>query len=89
MDMYQIIRNPLGGSTVYDSGGNQVGYSLPGIPGGGEIFYDMEGNPVGQSFDDQSGISNFMGMGNESYGYLDQEILMGRNGWIEGDPFGR
>ena len=31
MERYHIIKSALGGSTVYDSAGNQVGYSLPAI----------------------------------------------------------
>ena len=50
MEHYHIIKSAFGGSTVYDSAGNMVGYSLPGVLGGGEDFFDMNGNPVGQSF---------------------------------------
>ena len=87
MDRFHVIKHPLGGSDVFDSEGKQVGYSLPAIIGEGEDFYDMQGNPVGMSFDDKCGMSDFMGTGNGSYGYLDQEILMGRNAWLHGDPF--
>ncbi len=87
MDRFHIIKHPLGGSDVYDSSGKQIGYSLPGVLGDGEDFYDMEGNPVGMSFDDQYGMSDFIGTGNDTYGYMDQEILMGRNAWLNGNPF--
>ncbi len=87
MDRFHVIRHPLGGSDIFDESGKQVGYSLPGILGGGEDFYDMEGNPVGMSFDDKYGMADFMGTGNGTYGYLDQEILMGRNAWVNGNPF--
>ena len=69
MEHYHIIKSAFGGSTVYDSAGNMVGYSLPGLLGGGEDFFDMEGNPVGMSFDDKYGMADFMGTGNGSYGY--------------------
>lgn len=89
MDRYHLIRHPLGGSDVYDSMGNQVGYSLPSILGDGEDFYDMEGNPVGQSFDSVFGGEGFMGMGDGhgSYGFMDEEIMMGRNAWLNGELF--
>ena len=87
MDRYHVIRHPLGGSDIYDSDGKQVGYSLPGILGDGEDFYDMNSNAVGQSFDDGYGMSDFIGFGNDSYGVMDQEIMMGRNAWLNGDPF--
>lgn len=87
MDRFHVIRHPLGGSDIYDSSGKQVGYSLPSVFGDGEDFYDMDDNPVGQSFDDNYGMSDFLGMGNGVYGYMDQEILMGRNAWLHGDPF--
>ena len=87
MDRFHVIRHPLGGSDVYDSSGKQVGYSLPSVLGGGEDFYDMAGNPVGQTFDDEFGGADFIGVGNDSCGYMDQEIVMGRNGWLHGDPF--
>ena len=87
MDRFHVIRHPLGGSDVFDSEGKQVGYSLPAAFGDGEDLYDMQGNPVGMSFDDKYGMSDFMGTGNGSYGYMDQEILMGRNAWINGNPF--
>jgi hypothetical protein len=32
-------------------------------------------------------MSDFVGVGNDSYGVMDQEILMGRNAWMNGDPF--
>ena len=86
MDRYHIIRHPLGGSDIFDENGNQVGYSLPSILGGGEDFYDMNGTPVGQSFDDEYGMSDFIGT-DSTYGVLDQEIMMGRNAWLDGDPF--
>ena len=88
MKRYHLIRGVLGGSDVYDESGRQVGYSLPSVLGDGEDFYDMEGNPVGMSFDDESG-GDFMGVGNGSYGMLDREILMGRNAWLNGDPFAK
>ena len=87
MDRFHVIRNPLGGSEVYDSNGKQVGYSMPALFGQGEDFFDMAGNPVGQSFDDGQGMSDFMGVGNSSYGFMDQEFLMGRDAWLEGNPF--
>ena len=87
MDRFHVIRHPLGGSDIYDSSGKQVGYSLPSVFGDGEDFYDMGGNPVGQSFDDSYGMSDFLGMGNGTYGYMDQEIVMGRNAWLHGNPF--
>ena len=87
MDRFHVIKHPLGGSDVFDSNGKQVGYSLPAMIGEGEDFYDMQGNPVGMSFDDKYGMSDFMGTGNGSYGYMDLEILMGRNAWLHGDPF--
>lgn len=89
MDRFHLIRHPLGGSDVYDSSGKQVGYSLPSVFGDGEDFYDMDGNPVGQSFESVFGGEGFMGMGNGSAGYMDEEILMGRNAWLNGDPFGK
>ncbi len=89
MDRFHVIRHPLGGSDIYDASGKQVGYSLPSVLGGGEDFYDMDGNPVGQSFDDAYGMADFIGVGNDSYGYMDQEIIMGRNAWLHGDPFQR
>lgn len=88
MKRYHVIKGALGGSDVYDENGQQVGYSLPSVFGDGEDFYDMQGNPVGMSFDDQYGMADFMGTRDGSYGYLDQEILMGRNAWMNGDPFG-
>ena len=87
MGRYHVIKNALGGSDVFDADGNQVGYSLPAILGGGEDFFDMNGTPVGQSFDDPYGMSDFIGVGNDSYGFMDQEMMMGRNAWLEGDPF--
>lgn len=87
MKKYHVIRSVLGGSDVYDENGKQVGYSLPGILGGGEDFYDMQGNPVGQTFDDEYGMADFLGSGNDAYGVMDNEIMMGRNAWMNGDPF--
>ena len=87
MDRFHVIKHALGGSDVFDSEGKQVGYSLPSVFGDGEDFYDMDGNAVGMSFDDKYGTADFLGMGNGSYGYLDQEILMGRNAWMHGNPF--
>ena len=87
MDRFHVIKHALGGSDIYDSSGKQVGYSLPSVFGDGEDFYDMDGNPVGLSFDDKYGMSDFMGFGNGTYGYMDQEILMGRNAWLHGNPF--
>ena len=87
MDRFHVIRHPLGGSDIFDSSGKQVGYSLPSVFGDGEDFYDLDGNPVGQSFDDSHGMSDFLGVGNGTYGYMDQEILMGRNAWLHGNPF--
>ena len=87
MERYHLIRHAPGGSDVYDSSGKQVGYSLPSVLGDGEDFYDMEGNPVGQSFDSCFGGEGFTGVGNSSYGFMDEEILMGRNAWLDGNPF--
>ena len=87
MKKYHVIRSVLGGSDVYDENGNQVGYSLPSVLGGGEDFYDMQGNPVGQTFDDEYGMADFLGVGNDAYGVMDNEIMMGRNAWMNGDPF--
>ena len=87
MDRYHLIRHPLGGSDVYDESGKQVGYSLPAVIGGGEDFYDMDGNPVGQSFDSAFSGEGFLGSGNGSYGFMDEEILMSRNAWLHGNPF--
>ena len=89
MKRYHLIRSVAGGSDVYDEEGRQVGYSLPAVIGGGEDFYDMQGNPVGQSFDSAFGGEAFTGFGDGSHGFMDGEILMGRNAWLEGDPFGR
>ncbi len=89
MDRFHVIKHPLGGSDVFDADGKQVGYSLPSIFGDGEDFYDMNGNPAGQSFDDGYGSSDFIGSGNGVYGYMDREIMMGRNAWLQGDPFGK
>ena len=89
MDRFHVIKHPLGGSDIFDESGKQVGYSLPSFFADGEDFYDMEGNPVGMSFDDKYGTADFLGTGNGSYGYLDQEILMGRNAWVNGNPFAK
>lgn len=87
MERFHLIRRVLGGSDVYDEQGNQVGYSLPSILGDGEDFYDMDGKPVGQSFESVFGGEGFSGMGNGSFGYMDEEIIMGRNAWLHGNPF--
>ena len=29
------------------------------------------------------------GDGHGSYGFMDEEILMGRNAWLDGDPFAK
>lgn len=87
MSRYRLIKGILGGYDVYDSDGKQVGYSLPGIIGEGEDFYDMEGNPVGQSFGIGYGEEAFSG--SDASGFLDEEILMGRNAWLNGDPFSK
>ena len=87
MKKYHVIRSALGGSDVYDENGTRVGYSLPSVLGGGEDFYDMQGNPVGQTFDDEYGMADFLGVGNDAYGVMDNEIMMGRNAWMKGDPF--
>ena len=89
MDRFHVIKHPFGGSDIYDESGKQVGYSLPSIFADGEDFYDMEGNAVGMSFDDKYGTADFLGTRDGSYGYLDQEILMGRNAWVNGNPFAR
>lgn len=91
MEQYHIIKRSLGGSDVYDSTGKQVGYSLPNLLGDGEDFYDMDGNPVGQSYESVFGGEGFIGVGNGygSYGFLDEEILMGRNAWLNDNPFNK
>ena len=86
MKNYHLIRNVLGGSEVLDEYGKQVGYSLPSILGDGEDFYDMAGNPVGQSFKSISGGEQFTGI--DASGFMDDEILMGRNAWLSGTAFG-
>ena len=85
MKRYHLIRSILGGSVVFDESGNQVGYSLPSVLGDGEDFYDMNGNPIGQSFDFVLGGELFSGT--DVHGYMNDEILMGRNAWLCGDPF--
>ena len=87
MKRYHLIKGVFGGSDVYDENGNQVGYSLPSVLGDGEDFFDMNGNPAGQSFDDQYGMADFVGFGNDSYGVMDREIMMGQDAWLNGDPF--
>ena len=89
MGRYFLIRNALGGSDVYDEKGEHVGYSLPGVLGNGEDFFDMEGKCVGQSFESAFGGEGFSGLGNGSFGFMNEEIAMGRDAWLEGDPFGR
>ena len=88
VDRYHVIGRALGGSDVYDSDGKLVGYATPSIIGDGEDFFDMNGKPVGQSFDDHHGGADFIGLGNDSYGYISREILMGKDAWVNGDPFG-
>ena len=85
MERYRIIKSVFGGSNVYDSNGNQVGYSLPSILGDGEDFYDMSGNPVGQSFESVFGGEWFSGQ--KAHGFMDQEFMMGQNAYLDGDPF--
>lgn len=85
MARYHLVRSALGGSDVFDSDGNQVGYSLPSILGDGEDFYDMDGNPVGQSFESAFGGEYFSGPG--AAGFMDKELVMGRNVYLNGDPF--
>ena len=85
MKRYHLVRSILGGSDVYDESGNKVGYSLPSILGDGEDFYDMDGNPVGQSYDSILGEEDFSGP--DAFGYMDDEIMMGHNAWLHGDPF--
>ena len=87
MGNYHIIKSAFGGSEVFDDSGRQVGYSLPSVLGDGEDFFDMNGTPVGQSFHEPYGTSEFIGFGNDSYGMMDQEILMGQNMYLNGDPF--
>lgn len=87
MERFHLIRSVLGGSEVFDEQGNQVGYSLPSILGDGEDFFDMNGNCVGQSFESAFGGEGFSGLGNGSFGYMDEEIIMGRNAWLHGNPF--
>ena len=85
MEKYHLQKSVFGGSDVYDSDGNQVGYSLPSILGDGEDFYKMDGTPVGQSFDSALGGEYFSGP--NSYGFMDQETMMGRKAYLQGDPF--
>ena len=85
MKRYQLIRSVFGGSDVFDENGNQVGYSLPSVIGDGEDFYDMKGNIIGQSYDSTFGGEQFAGT--NSFGFMDQEIMMGRNAWLEGKAF--
>ncbi len=85
MERFHIVRSVFGGSDVYDSNGNKVGYSLPSFLGDGEDFYDMSGNPVGQSFESALGGEWFSGP--EGHGFLDKEVLMGQNAYLDGDPF--
>ena len=87
MNRFFLVRSVLGGSEVYDESGNRVGYSLPGITGDGEDFYDANGNFVGQSFEAAFGGEYFAGPGGS--GFMDEEIMMGRNAWLDGDPFGQ
>ena len=86
MERYHIIKSIFGGSDVYDSNGNKVGYSLPSILGNGEDFYDMSGNYAGQSFESAFGGEWFSGP--DEHGYMDQEFLMGENVYLDGDSFG-
>ena len=88
MAHYHIIKSAFGGSEVFDENGQQVGYSLPSVLGGGEDFFDMAGNPIGQSFTDGFGMSDFVGFDSNSYGFMNQEFMMGQDAWLEGDPFG-
>ena len=85
MERFRLEKSVFGGTNVYDDSGRQVGYSLPSVFGDGEDFYDMSGKPVGQTFDSALGGEYFSGP--EASGYLDQEFLMGRNAWLDGDPF--
>ena len=87
MERFHLVRHALGGSDVYDESGNKVGYSLPSILGDGEDFYDMDGKCVGQSFESVFGGEGSSGMENGSFGYMDEEIIMGRNAWLHGNPF--
>ncbi len=90
MNRFHLIRSALGGSDVYDENGNRVGYSLPSVLGDGEDFYDLDGRCVGQSFESAFGGGEFFaGLGNDGAGFMDEEILMGRNAWLNGNPFGR
>ena len=84
MGNYHLIRSVFGGSDVYDDSGRQVGYSLPSVLGGGEDFYDMDGNPLGQSFEGVFGGTFFSGE-NGSHGFMDEEFMMGRNIYMDGD----
>lgn len=85
MGRYHLERRILGGSDVFDSEGKQVGYSLPSILGDGEDFYDMDGKPVGQSFESVFGGEYFSGT--KASGFMDEEIVMGRNAYLDADPF--
>ena len=89
MGRFFLVRGALGGSDVYDENGNHVGYSLPGVLGDGEDFFDMDGNCVGQSFESAFGGEAFTGLGNASFGFMDEEIAMGRNAWLHGNPFAK
>ncbi len=83
MERYRLIRKVFGGSDVFDSTGKKVAYSLPSILGDGEDFYDMDGNPLGQSFDSVFGGESFTST-DGSYGFMDEQIMMGRNLYLHG-----
>ncbi len=87
MERFRLEKSVFGGTNVYDEAGRQVGYSLPSVFGDGEDFYDMSGRPVGQTFDSALGAEYFTGP--EASGYLDREFLMGRNAYLDGDPFSK
>ncbi len=57
---------------------------MPSILGDGEDFYDMDGNPIGQSFESVFGGEGFTGT-DGSYGFMDEEIMMGRNLYLHGE----
>ena len=85
MGTYHLIKRAFGGSDVYDAEGNYVGYSMPSILGDGEDFFKTDGTFVGQSFESAFGGEWFSGP--DGSGFMDQEILMGRNAYLDGDPF--
>lgn len=86
MDIYHVISGALGGSSIYDSNWNKIGYSLPSPLGKGEDFYDMNGNELGQSYELAFGGEGFTSATGD-YGFLDEEILNTRNLYLDGKLF--